>query len=289
MQNENNIFGDIPGLGDTQAFQNFVDAQNQQEVVGQEPTIPQALQPQGQPQGQGNQATQPQPQGNQVPQYTSEDIQRIIAENQQYKAQIAASQAQAQAQAQAAAQAQAQAQARGQMTPQRAAGMQNPQLQQAIARALASGYTPEQIYAAMQGNNAQSKLESEVQQMREYLQAQQYQKEQSEFIGKMTTFGDKWGLSEADLVTFANAALEKGINVAQVNDVEAVFRAIYPEQYAFRAQRMAAQNNASPIYGGTNFPEAPRATQSKAEDAYVEAFLKGKMPNAYGKYQNNIK
>jgi len=287
MQNENNIFEGIPGLGDTEGFQNFVDAQNQQSVVGQEPTIPQALQPQGQPQGQPD-ANQGQPQGNQVPQYSSADIQRIIAENQQYKAQLAAQQ-QMKVQAQAQAAAQRQAQAQGQMTPQRAAGMQNPQLQQAIARALASGYTPEQIYAAMQGNTAQSRLEAQVQQMQEYLQAQQYQQEQSAFINKMTTFGDKWGLSEADLVTFANAALEKGINVAQVNDVEAVFRAVYPEQYAFRAQRMAAQNNASPIYGGASFPEAPRAAQNKAEDAYVEAFLKGKMPNAYGKYQNNIK
>ena len=277
MQNENNIFEGIPSLGDAEGFQNFVDAQTQQEVVGQEPTIPQALQPQGQAND---------PQANPVPQYTSADIQRIIAENQQFRAQAQLAQQQ---QAQAMAQAQAQAQAQGQMTPQRAAGMQNPQLQQAIAKALASGYTPEQIYAAMQGNTAQSRLEAQVQQMQEYLYAQQYQQEQSAFIDKMTTFGDKWGLSEADLVTFANAALEKGINVAQVNDVEAVFRAIYPEQYAFRAQRMAAQNNASPIYGGASFPEAPRATQSKAEDAYVEAFLKGKMPNAYGKYQNNIK
>ncbi len=286
MQNENNIFEGIPGLGDTEGFQNFVDSQNQQQVVGQEPTIPQALQPQGQqgqPDVQNNNTNNARiPSGN-VPQYTAEDIQRIISENQQYKAQA---QLNAQRQAQIAAQQAQQAQ-RGPVTPRQAAGMQNPQLQQAIARALASGYTPEQIYAAMQGNTQQSKLENQIAQIQEYLQAQQYQQEQDAFVSKMTAFGDKWGLSEADLVTFANAALEKGINVAQVNDVEAVFRAVYPEQYAFRAQRMSAQNNASPIYGGTSFPEAPRATQSKAEDAYVEAFLKGKMPNAYGKYNNN--
>lgn len=271
---ENNIFEGIPGLGDAQAFQNYVDEQAAQQVASGQPDVPQALQP---TQTAGQEVQQPQ---NQVPQYTNEDIQRIIEENKQFKAQ-----AQLEAQRQAQAQVQVQAQQRAQVTPRQAAQMQNPQLQAAISRALAAGYSPEQIYAAMQGNTAQSKLESQVNQIQQYLQQQQYQQEQNAFIEKMTAFGDKWGLSEADLVTFADAALQKGINVAQVNDVEAVFRAVYPEQYAFRAQRMNNRNNASAIYGGTNYPEAPRASQSKVEDAYVEAFLKGKMPNAYNNFK----
>ena len=285
MQNENNIFEGIPGLGDAEAFQDYVNNQNAQEIAGN-PATPSALQP-----------NNPAPSQEQT-QYTAEDIQRIIAENNQYKAQLQA-QAQAQAQAkQASAQpaaqaqqmyAQAMAQAQRQQAQRQVNPIQvNPQLQAAVARALAQGYTPEQIYAAMQGNTGQAKLENQVNQIQQYLQQQQYQREESAFIEKMTSFGNKWGLSEADLVTFANEALAKGINVAQVSDVEAVFRAVYPEQYAFRAQRMANQNNSSPLYGGTAFQEAPRAAQAKYEDAYVEAFLKGKMPNAYNKF-NNLK
>ena len=274
MQNENNIFEGIPGLGDAEAFQDYVNNQNAQEIAGN-PATPSALQP-----------NNPAPSQEQT-QYTAEDIQRILAENAQYKAQM---QAQAQAQAKTAQTAQAQqmqAQAMAQAQRQQANPIQgNSQLQAAVARALAQGYTPEQIYAAMQGNTGQARLENQVNQIQQYLQQQQYQREESAFIEKMTSFGDKWGLSEADLVTFANEALAKGINVAQVSDVEAVFRAVYPEQYAFRAQRMANQNNSSPLYGGSAFQEAPRAAQSKYEDAYVEAFLKGKMPNAYNKYNN---
>lgn len=72
-----------------------------------------------------------------------------------------------------------------------------------------------------------------------------------------------------------------GINLANVTDVEAVFRAVYPEQYAIRSQRIAGAS-ASQIYGGASAMETPRAASSKLEDAYVDAFLKQAMPNAYG-------
>jgi hypothetical protein len=272
---ENNIFDGIPSLDDEAGFQNLVAEQTAQQAAGTPAQTPTALQQTPVQQQQAD----PNSQGAPV-QYTQEDIQRIIAENAQYKANIQAAQAQAQAQAQARAQAQVQANVNAQRQ------QMNPQLQNAIARALAAGYTPEQVYAAMRGNTAQAKIENQINQIQNYLEQQQYQKEEQAFIEKMTTFGNKWGLSEADLVTFSNKALELGINVAQVSDVEAVFRAVYPEQYAFRLQRMSNQNNASTIYGGASIPEAPRATQAKAEDAYVENFLKSKMPNAYNNFNN---
>lgn len=277
---ENNIFEGIPGLDDTQGLENYAANQAATEAIGTPATTPQALTPNAQPATDPNANVQPQGQVT----YTQEDIQRIIAENAQYKAQAQA-RAQAQAQPQNVTPQQRVAQPNSNVNPQ--ANVQgNPQLQMAIARALAAGYTPEQVYAAMRGNTQQAKLENQVAQIQNYLEQQQYQREEAAFIDKMTSFGNKWGLSEQDLVTFADKALQLGINVAQVNDVEAVFRAVYPEQYAFRAQRIANQNNASPIYGGTSIPEAPRAAQSKAEDAYVENFLKGKMPNAYNSFMN---
>ena len=98
-------------------------------------------------------------------------------------------------------------------------------------------------------------------------------------INKLTDFGNKWGLSEQDLVTFGNTALDQfGINIAQVKDLEAAFRAVYPEQYQIRLQRMTP-NQSSQIYGGTAIPEGTRAQAARAEDAYVEAFLKSHMPN----------
>lgn len=277
---ENNIFDGIPSLDDTQGLENYAANQAASNAIGTPATTPQALTPNAQPTADPNATVQPN-QGQVT--YTQEDIQRIIAENAQYKAQA---QARAQVQPQVNTGVQPRAtQPNSNVNPQ--ANVQgNPQLQMAIARALAAGYTPEQVYAAMKGNTQQAKLENQVAQIQNYLEQQQYQREESAFIDKMTTFGNKWGLSEADLVTFADKALQLGINVAQVNDVEAVFRAVYPEQYAFRAQRIANQNNASPIYGGTSIPEAPRAAQAKAEDAYVENFLKGKMPNAYNSFMN---
>jgi hypothetical protein len=119
-----------------------------------------------------------------------------------------------------------------------------------------------------------------------YLEEQRYMAAQNEFIDRMVTFGNKFGLSEDELVTFGNNALTKGINLTTVNDVEAVFRAIYPEQYSIRSQRIAGAA-ASHIYGGANTPEAPRAATSKLEDAYVDNFLKQAMPNQYNQIPRN--
>jgi hypothetical protein len=164
---------------------------------------------------------------------------------------------------------------------------QNPYTPQQAAQIKAlidRGVPLEKIQAAISGaqqNNAQQQVLSRLQGIEQYLQQQQYHAEETAFINKMTTFGDKFGLSETDLVTFGNQALSMGINLANVTDVEAVFRAVYPEQYAIRSQRIAG-TSASQIYGGASAVEAPRAASSKLEDAYVDAFLKQAMPNAYG-------
>ena len=115
-----------------------------------------------------------------------------------------------------------------------------------------------------------------------YLQQSAYDKAQTEFVNKLTAFGDKFGLSENDLVVFGNTALAKGINIAQVSDLESVFRAIYPEQYAIRVQRMQ-HTPTSQIFGGSTMFVNPTAMSEQAADNYVEGFLKGAMPNQYRK------
>lgn len=276
MNENQNLFADIPNLGDTQGLQTLLENQAMSEM-GITPAQPQPeAQPQVEPtqgaqQVQPQQPTQPvqQAQQPQQHQYSAEEIQRILAENQMYKAQY---QGQARAQQPVMPQPQPRAQA-------------NPQLNQLIANALAQGYTPEQIYAAINNKQPnQSALEGRLNQVVDYLARQQYEQERNAFVDKMTAFGDKWGLSEQDLVLFANTALEKGMNVATVKDVEAVFRAIYPEQYALRLQRMQNQSG-SQIYGGAVVQEAPRATQTKYEDAYVEQFLQSTMPNQYKNFK----
>ena len=127
-------------------------------------------------------------------------------------------------------------------------------------------------------------ISEKVTQIEQYLKQQQYKAEENAFISKMTEFGNKYGLSENDLVIFGNKAMEKGINLVNVSDVELVFKALYPEQYAIRLQRMS-NTPTSQIYGGSSVPEAPRAAASKVEDAYVENFLKHSMPNQYGMFK----
>jgi type II secretory pathway pseudopilin PulG len=160
-----------------------------------------------------------------------------------------------------------------------------PQQVAIMKQLLDRGVPLERIMYSLHGNrqNAQQQqaLVNRLQNIEQYLQNQQYQAAESAFITKMTAFGDKFGLSEQDLVTFGNQAMAMGINLTQVNDVEAVFRAVYPEQYAIRSQRIAGAN-ASHIYGGASANETPRAAASKLEDAYVDAFLKQAMPNQYG-------
>ena len=155
-----------------------------------------------------------------------------------------------------------------------------------IKQALDQGATIEQIQAALSRKPVQDgtskELLDKVNAIENYLQQSAYDKAQTEFVNKLTAFGDKFGLSENDLVVFGNTALAKGINIAQVSDLESVFRAIYPEQYAIRVQRMQ-HTPTSQIFGGSTMFINPTAMSEQAADNYVEGFLKGAMPNQYRK------
>lgn len=272
MPNEE-IFSGIPSLDDAQGLQDYM---NQQTLdnMGVNGTMPAALEttpPATDPATTPNTAqpaiAQPATPQQDAPQYTSAQIQQLIARNAQLEA--------------AAAAAQRQTAQRPQMQAD-----YNPQQAAIIKQLIDKGVPLSVIYNTLQkgnsANQANTALANRVQAVEQYLQQQQYAAEESKFITKMTDFGNKFGLSENDLVTFGNAALAKGINVANVSDIEAVFRAIYPDQYAIRMQRMSNAPT-SQIFGGASTPEAPRAAASKLEDAYVEQFLKGAMPNAYSR------
>ena len=282
MPNENNIFEGIPSLGDTQGLENFLNQQAANQVAPESEIPPMLQQNQGQPvqpaqdpnqvaaQGQVQPQAQPQVQPQIYTiggaQYTAAQLEQIIAQNNAMRQQMAgqrmpnASQVQSQDN-------------KSTYTPEQAT---------IIKELINRGVPMERIQAAMQQNSAQAQMNARLTSMENYMRQEAYAREEQAFINKMTSFGDKFGLSENDLVEFANVAMSKGINVAQVTDVEAVFRAIYPEQYAIRLQRMSTQP-ASQMYGGSSIPEMPRASASKMEDAYVEAFLKGAMPNQYSK------
>lgn len=268
------IFSGIPALGDTAGLETFMNDQTVAQAVPND-GIPAALQQQ-----QPAQAAEPAPTTDPAPAatpatpaaptYTSEQVQEIISRMQAQQAAQVQAQQQAmlqQRQAQAAAQ-------RATYTPQQAA---------IIKQLIDKGVGLDRIMAAMNGgqNAQQNALAARLQAIEQRMQQQQYAAEEQAFINKMTEFGNKFGLTEADLVTFGNAAYEKGINVAQVTDVESVFRALYPEQYAIRMQRMS-NAPASQIFGGSSVPEMPRAAASKVEDQYVEQFLRHSMPNQYG-------
>jgi DNA-binding transcriptional MerR regulator len=165
-----------------------------------------------------------------------------------------------------------------------------PQEQTFITTALQRGYSLEQINQVIAQHRAQSgvtpnkanAIEQRIAAVEQFLQTQQYQQAEAAFINKATSFGNKWGLTDADIEVFATEALKHGINIAMENvDLDMVFRAVYPEQYAIRSQRMTP-TNASQIYGGNSIPEGNRAQASRTEDAYVEAFLRSAMPNQYG-------
>lgn len=159
-----------------------------------------------------------------------------------------------------------------------------PQEQQFIANALSKGYSLAQIndfLIKQRGTRIDPVLEQRLAGIENYLKTQEYKSAEAAFVSKLSDFGEKWGLSEQDLTTFGNEALKQGINIAMDNvNLETVFRAVYPEQYAIRSRRIAPTNS-SQIYGGTSIPEGNRANTSKIEDAYVESFLKGTMPNQY--------
>ena len=267
MNNENlNNFSDVPSLDDIQGLENY---------LNNETLIQAGLG--GNPATATPQPSEPVPpevpvQQPETPQYTSEQIGELIAKVNAIQAQLAQNQPAVQQPAV--------------KTPSANVGY-TVQQRQFIQNALERGYSLEQIQQVLANrgvNPATSQMQQDIEGIKRHLQAQEYQRAESEFINRLTVFGDKWGLSEKDLVTFGNAALQKGINIAHVTDLEAVFRAVYPEQYNIRKQRMS-NTNTSQIYGGTSIPESNRAMAAKAEDAYVDAFFRQTMPNQYNNHK----
>ena len=268
------IFSGIPALDDTAGLEQFVNDTTLTDMGLTNTSIPSALQqtaPAVEP------ATEPTPTPNPTPapaptapQYTAEQISQIIARNQQLEAQ-------------------ARAQVPQNVPQQMPQSAYTPRQAELIKQLIDRGVPIERIQQALntgrQQNSAQNAMMQRLQNVEQYLQNQQYITEQNSFIDKMTEFGNKFGLSENDLVTFGNKAMSMGINLTTVNDVETVFRAVYPEQYAIRSQRIAGAPT-SQIYGGANTPEAPRAASTKLEDAYVDHFLKQAMPNQYNQFPN---
>ena len=272
MPNEIDFSG-IPALDDVEGLSNLINQNALDNYVANDATPPLAT-PQPTPTVVSNpteSATQPATTPNTVPAqpavtaptYTSEQIQQIIERNNQLEAYI--------------------------RSKQQAQPAQPVQQSPVVQRLLNMGYSMEQINNAIAKRQAQAsnvnvqqaQIMQKLQNLEQYIQQQEYAKQEDAFIDKMTSFGEKFGLSEADLVTFGNTALSKGINLIDVTDVESVFRAIYPEQYAIRTQRMSNAPT-SQIFGGMSGTETPRATASKLEDAYVDNFLKHSMPNLYG-------
>lgn len=262
MPNEE-LFSGIPSLDDTQGLESYMSNATLESMgLGQNTSIPAALQTVEPETAEVETQSAPAQTG-----YTAEQVQQMVAQAQAYGAQQ-----------QAAAYQQQMAQMQSQQQQQTYTPRQAAIIKELIDR----GVPMSRIQQALNGNAnpQQTALARRLAEVENYLQNQQYLAAQSEFIDKMTTFGDKFGLSENDLVTFGNKAMSMGINLTTVSDVEAVFRAVYPDQYAIRSQRIAASS--APIYGGSSTPEAPRAAAVKMEDAYVDQFLKRAMPNQYG-------
>ena len=282
---DNNVdFSDIPALGDTQGLENFINNQNLQAqgLTPVQPTTEQpapAAQPTAQPaapaaQPNPAQPAQPAPAAQPAPTFTKEQVAAIIAQADALRAQQGGGNG---------------VQQPTQPQQPRQAFQYTDQERNFVINAMQRGYSLDQINQVImqrrgqngmvQGNPA---LEQRMSQLETYIKQQEYNAAETAFINKLSDFGDKFGISEKDLITFGNASLSKGINIAMPNvDLETVFKAVYPEQYAIRIQRMSPTNT-SQIYGGTSIPEGNRALASKAEDAYVEAFLKQTMPNQYG-------
>lgn len=275
----NTDFSGIPALDDTAGMEQYMSNATLNTMGLGNDSTPSALQMNQQTQetaaqtnADTNAQAQPAANANGAPQYTAEQVAQIIAQNQQLQMQQAQ-------QMQAMQMQQAQMAQRSPYTPQQA---------QIIKTLIDRGVPMERIQAALASGNAnaaaQSALADRVRQLEARYEQAAYAQAQGAFIDKMTSFGDKFGLSESDLVTFGNKAMSMGINLIDVNDVEAVFRAVYPDQYAIRSQRIAS-SPVSTIYGGSSITEAPRASAAKMEDAYVDSFLKSSMPNQYGMFK----
>ncbi|CAJ0600747.1 unnamed protein product [Cylicocyclus nassatus] len=113
-------------------------------------------------------------------------------------------------------------------------------------------------------------------------QEQAYAKYESEFIEKMTSFGNKWGLTENELVLFGNKALKDfGINVANVpaSALERVFSAVYPEAIRHTSQQNETKHLLLKSMERTGVPENPNANQEKmAEKRWQKNFINSHYP-----------
>lgn len=255
MDNNNN-FSEIPALSDTQGFADYMNRQNMQNLGIQNPVTPSNAEPN---------PTEPNAQaptgGNQV------DTQVMI---------------------QQAVDAALARQAQHQQPAKPAQTMTSPysaDLQGQIIQALQMGYSLDQINTAlnkMQGSaNNVSAVERRVSNVEQTLQNYQMQQEAAEFERNMYALGDKLGLSEDDLYTFGTTALQNGIDIFKVKDVEAVFRGLYPDQYNVRIKRAQTQNS-SQLYGGANMQYNAQDAQRQI-DTYVDSFLRERMPGWFNK------
>lgn len=281
-----NDFSGIPSLGDEQGLSQFLQQQELAAAGFGAPAPAAQPAPQEQPQGQPQpdpqaQPAQPAPQAQpgQPRTYTQEELAGILAQIDAIRQRQAAAQPRAFQPFQPAQPAQP-------AQPQGAASAYTAQELQFINQALSRGYSMQAIQGAIDARRAQSgynpkvaSLEQRMDRLQQYLATQEYREAEAAFVDKLTQFGDKFGLSEQDLVTFGEAAIKKGINIAVGNvDLEAVFRAVYPEQYAIRSQRIA-QANSSQIYGGSSAAEPTGVQSQKAAAEYARQFLLGRMPN----------
>lgn len=269
MENtQDNLFEGIPSLEDENGMQNYVTEQDIQAATEGLPSEPAMLQQSPEPAAKN-------PTEYTEPVYTKAQVDALIAQQLQQQ-QNYMQQAQQNAQRQ-----QSQAYNSNYVNADNYQAIE-AQKQDIINRLRANGVPEARIQAALNEGRQRSTLNLRMNAIEQQLQAQQYQKEESAFVDKMVGFGNKFGLTENDLVTFANKAYSQGMNVAQIpaEYLENVFRAVYPQQYAVRMQRMSTNANTQ-LYGGVSVNETPRASASKAEDAYVEAFLRGSMPNQY--------
>lgn len=272
MPNENQ-FSDIPGLGDAAGLEAYLQNQSlaaqgvQPQAAEQAAAANQAAQGQAQPDHSAGQLAAGRT-------YTEEDLRQIVASLDRLQAGQRGSQLQQQQQQQ---QQQPQPQA-----PRQAA--YSPQELAFIQKALGLGYGIDDINKTIMSRRAQaspSNIDARISAIEQTLQSAAYKQAETAFVDRLSAFGDKYGLSEDDIVQFANAAMDQGINIAMSNvNLDTVFRAVYPEQYAIRTQRM--QNSpSSQIYGGAAMPGSNTASAQRAASAYVENFLASRMPGQY--------
>ena len=289
MQNEND-FSDIPALGDAQGLSQFMQRQDMAAAgLGMPPAAQPAQQAQAQPQVQPQVQPQAQPQPalqaqTQVQPQFQQQAQQPAQQRALTDAELAGILARVDAMRQAQRQGQLPLQRQGQ--PQQRAPMYSQEEVSFINTALQQGYSMEAIQSALNSRRAQAgrlpqvnDLEQRLDRLQQHIETQEYKAAEAAFVDKLTEFGNKFGLSEQDLVTFGQTAYSKGINIAVDNvDLETVFRAVFPEQYAIRSRRIAPANS-SQIYGGSSAAEPTGAQAQKAAAEYAKQYLLGTMPN----------